>query len=302
MELFDVLKSKEAIKKAQDRRIEQEKEKQPETVYLGSGRLRGISLSPSGQFVVYSVVEGPSGEKEAEILNFVSKSGYSEAETSRTKVGRQQATLVMNILNLENDKTYPLKTASIPGIKDIPAYKSDYQESNTEKPADRTVNLSGPFWNPAEDLAVVVARSSDSKDRWILQLDLTTGEPKLLDHQHDDAWIGGPEIDNYPMSPGKTGWMPDNKSIWFQSEESGYSHLYSLNVTSGEKKQLTSGGFEVYDPFISRDKKSFYFTANKVHSGVRHFSRILSVYRNVLSNWERKTGNWLFIRLSGIVH
>ncbi|HAQ21661.1 MAG TPA: S9 family peptidase [Prolixibacteraceae bacterium] len=274
MQLFDVLKAKDEIQKVQERRDKLEKEPQPEPIYIGSARLRSISLSPSGKFVVYSLIENASGEKETEVMNFVTKSGYSEPETIRPKVGGPQATAVLNILNLGTNKSYPVKTASISGITDIPAYKSDYPKSKTEKPAERKVNLLGPFWNPAEDLAVVVARSHDSKDRWIMQLDLATGEPRLLDRQHDDAWIGGPGIDNYPMSPGKVSWMPDNQSIWFQSEETGYSHLYSMNVISGEKKQLTSGKFEVYDPFISKDKKSFYFTANIVHPGVRHFYRM----------------------------
>jgi dipeptidyl aminopeptidase/acylaminoacyl peptidase len=274
MQLFDVLKSKEAVKKAEERKDKAEKVKQPEPIFLGTGRLRGISLSPSGKFVIYSIIENASGEKETELMNFVTKSGYSEPENSHTKVGGPQATAVLNILNLETNRSYPVKTASIPGIRDIPAYKSDYPASKDEKPADRKVNVLGPFWNPLEDLVVVVARTADSKDRWIMQLDLATGEPKLLDRQHDDAWVGGPGIDNYPMSPGRIGWMPDNQSIWFQSEDTGYSHLYTLNVISGEKKQLTSGKFEVYEPFISKDKKTFYFTANKVHPGVRHFYRM----------------------------
>jgi len=274
MQLFDVLKLKDELRKTQEHWTQTEKAKQLEPVYLGSGRLRGLSLSPSGKYVIYSLTENTSGEKETELLNFVTKSGYSETETIRSKVGGQQATASLGIVNLETNQSYPVKTSIIPGIKDIPAYKSDYPKAKTEKPADRKVNIIGPFWNPTEDLTIVVGRSHDSKDRWIFQLDLATGEPKLLDRQHDDAWVGGPGIDNYPFSSGKIGWMPDYKSIWFQSEESGYSHLYTLNVMTGEKKQLTSGEFEVYEPFISKDKKWFYFTANKTHPGVRHFYQL----------------------------
>lgn len=271
IKLFDVLKSKDELRKTLEHRARLDKEKQVEPVYLGSARLRGISLSPSGKYVIYSIIENAPGEKETELINFVSKSGYSETETSRRKVGGTQATASLGILNLETNQSYQVKTANIPGIKDVPAYKSDYPGSKPEKLVDRKVNVLGPFWNPTKDLAIVVARSHDSKDRWILQLDLATGEPRLLDRQHDDAWVGGPGIDSYPMSPGRIGWMPDYQSIWFQSEESGYSHLYSLNIVSTEKKQLSNGRFEVYDPFISKDKKWFYFTANKVHPGVRHF-------------------------------
>ncbi|MBV5313363.1 MAG: prolyl oligopeptidase family serine peptidase [Prolixibacteraceae bacterium] len=274
MQLFDVLKSKDELRKTQEYRANLDKEKQMEPVYLGTGRLRSISLSPSGKYVIYSVIENASAEKETELLNFVSESGYSETEPSRRKVGGPQTAASLRILNLETDKSYKVETSNIPGIKDLPAYKNDYPHSKLEKSDDRKVNVLGPFWNPTKDQAIVVARSHNSKDRWIMQLDLASGEPKLLDRQHDEAWVGGPGIESYPMSPGLVGWMPDNQSIWFQSEESGYSHLYTLNTISGEKKQLTQGQFEVYDPFISKDKKWFYFTANKVHPGVRHFYRI----------------------------
>ena len=274
MELFDVLKTKDALQKTQEQKIKAEKEVQPEPVYLGASKLRRISLSPSGQYVVYSTSENATGEKEAELLNYVTKSGYSETEMIRTKVGGQQVTIVLGIINLKTNKNYLVKADSIPGMKDIPAYKREYSGPKNEKPIDRKVSVTGPIWSPEKDEAIVEARSFDHKDRWILQLDLENGDTKLLDRQHDDAWIGGPGIDDYPISPGEMGWMPDNKSIWFQSEESGYSHLYTLNVSSGEKQQLSSGKFEVYKPFISKDKKSFYFTANKVHPGVRHFYRM----------------------------
>jgi dipeptidyl aminopeptidase/acylaminoacyl peptidase len=70
------------------------------------------------------------------------------------------------------------------------------------------------------------------------------------------------------------GWMPDNKNIWFQSEESGYSHLYTLNIKTGKKKALTQGAFEIYDPSISLDKKYWYFVSNETHPGERHFYRM----------------------------
>jgi hypothetical protein len=52
-----------------------------------------------------------------------------------------------------------------------------------------------------------------------------------------------------------------------QSEASGYSHLYLADVVSGEKKQLTSGKWEVQNLRLSNDKKTFYFTANIEHPG-----------------------------------
>jgi dipeptidyl aminopeptidase/acylaminoacyl peptidase len=116
--------------------------------------------------------------------------------------------------------------------------------------------------------------SHDNKDRWILLLDPATGNLETLDRQRDEAWIGGPGIGGWGMSAGNVGWMPDGKSVWFHSEESGYSHIYTVNSETKEKTALTSGSFEVSDAFISNDKKWFYFTANKVHPGVSHFYRM----------------------------
>jgi dipeptidyl aminopeptidase/acylaminoacyl peptidase len=50
--------------------------------------------------------------------------------------------------------------------------------------------------------------------------------------------------------------------------------LYAVDIETRKKKALTSGEFEVSDAFLSNDKKHFYFTANKVHPGVKHFYRM----------------------------
>jgi dipeptidyl aminopeptidase/acylaminoacyl peptidase len=69
-------------------------------------------------------------------------------------------------------------------------------------------------------------------------------------------------------------WLADNKTLWFQSEETGYSHLYLLDVVTGKKRALTSGPYEVQSVQLSRDKKSFYITTNEVHPGEKHFYKL----------------------------
>src|SRR3546814_21061658 len=49
---------------------------------------------------------------------------------------------------------------------------------------------------------------------------------------HDDPWINW----NY----NEFGWMPDNRTLWLLSEQSGYSHLY-LAGADGKARALTSG-------------------------------------------------------------
>src|SRR5690606_18352803 len=179
--------------------------------------------------------------------------------------------------DLKNNKIIAIKTDDIPGLKELPDYLKDYPEripADSTEIKNRAINLLDPIWNETLDLAVVVALSHDNKDRWILLLNPKTGKFETLDRQRDEAWIGGPGIEGWGTSIGDMGWMPDGKSVWFQSEVSGFSHLYAVNIETKKKTALTSGDFEVSGAFISRDKKYFYFTANKVHPGVTHFYKM----------------------------
>jgi len=276
-ELFDVLKKRSEIDKAQEYRDENEKPKQPLKIYLGKKRLGNASLSPSGKFLIYSAFLSTQGGKQTSVTHFVTESGYTEDIPGRTKVGSAQSEAEMAIFDIENNKTLKIKTDNIPGLKDLPDFLSDYPEripKDSSELKNRAINLAGPVWNETQDLAIIVALSQDNKDRWILLLDPSTGNVETLDRQRDEAWIGGPGIEGWGFSTGDLGWMPDSKSIWFQSEVSGYSHIYSVNTETKVKTTLTKGEFEVSDAFISNDKKYFYFTANKVHPGVTHFYKM----------------------------
>ncbi len=276
-ELFDVLKERDAKEKARKSREELEVVKEPLKIYLGKKRLRNAELSPTGKFLVYNTSLNVPGGKQTSVTHFVTESGYSEGKDGRTKVGSPQSETELGIFDVENNKLIKIKTDEIPGLKELPDYLKDYPERTLKDSSEiknRAINLMGPVWNETQDLAIVVALSQDNKDRWILLLDPKTGKLETLDHQHDEAWIGGPGIGGWGISTGDVGWMPDGKSVWFQSEVSGYSHLYAVNIETKKKTALTSGEFEVSDAIISKDKKHFYFTANKVHPGVSHFYKM----------------------------
>lgn len=276
-ELFDVLKERDAKQKTRKQREDLEKVKEPLKIYLGKKRLRNATLSPSGKYLVFSTNLNEKEGKKTSVTHFVTKSGYTEEKDGRTKVGSPQTETEMGILDLENNKRIKIETENIQGLKDLPDYLKDYPEripKDSSEIKNRPVNLLDPIWNETQDLAVVVALSQDNKDRWILLLNPETGKLETLDRQRDEAWIGGPGIEGWGMSTGNLGWMPDGKSVWFQSEVSGFSQLYAVNFETKKKTALTSGDFEVSDAFISKDKKQFYFTANKVHPGVTHFYKM----------------------------
>lgn len=274
--LFDVLNERQAMSKAREYQREMEKVEQPLKIYMGKNRANSISLSPAGKFVIYSIYERGQG-KSTSVTHHVTESGYTEEKNARVKVGSPQGGVEMGIYDVKNHKTVKINRSQIPGLKDLPDYLSDYPErmpKDSSEIKEREINLLGPVWNESEDMAVVVALSKDNKDRWILLLNPATGDLELLDRQRDEAWIGGPGIGGWGFSTGSMGWMPDGKSIWFHSEESGYSHLYAVHTETKKKTTLTSGKFEVSDAFISSNKKHFYFTANKVHPGVKHFYKM----------------------------
>src|SRR5690606_28462759 len=111
-------------------------------------------------------------------------------------------------------------------------------------------------WSEDGKNAVISGRAVDNKDRWIFHLDPDTGKTKVLASIHDDAWVGGP-------GSFSLGWLPDNKRVYFQSEQDGFSHLYTVSIDGGSPVQLTSGNFEVSDVRISEDKTRFYFTSSE---------------------------------------
>ena len=268
--LEEVRKRKEAQKASQDYRASIREATVEEFVFYTEGKsLTNLQLSADARFVTFSVFTPPAANKATKVPDYTAASGYTEDLNSRPKVGTAAGKVEIGIYDLQRDTVYYVNTATLPGIKDAPDYRADYPERTWEV-KNRELSLTGPTFSPDGKKAVIQARAVDNKDRWIASIDLTTGALITLDRQRDEAWIGGPGIG----WGGTLGWLPDSKHLYFQSEESGYSHLYLVDVTTKEKKALTSGKFEVFDPFVSKDKKFWYLTTSEVHPGERHFYRM----------------------------
>ena len=268
--LEEVRKRKEAQKASQDYRASIREATAEEFVFYTEGKsLTNLQLSADARYVTFSVFTPPAANKATKVPDYTAASGYTEDLNSRPKVGTTAGKVEIGIYDLQRDTVYYVNTATLPGIKDAPDYRADYPERTWEV-KNRELSLTGPTFSPDGTKAVIQARAVDNKDRWIASIDLSTGALITLDRQRDEAWIGGPGIG----WGGTLGWLPDSKHLYFQSEESGYSHLYLVDVTTKEKKALTSGKFEVFDPFLSKDKKFWYLTTSEVHPGERHFYRM----------------------------
>ena len=89
-----------------------------------------------------------------------------------------------------------------------------------------------------------------------LALDPATGKTRVLATDHDDAWVGGPGANTL-------GWMKNDREVYFQSERTGYSHLYAVRsrrrAARADLRQLGSARA----CGNRSDKSHFYLTASK---------------------------------------
>jgi len=290
LKLFNILEKRKNEDDAEKYRKEQTEFDRPETIYFGDKRLRIGDISPDLNYVVYHLITSPN-DKGTIVPDYVTQSGYTTDLHSRSKVGSPQFTSETWILNLKSGKTYQIKTDSIEGILDKPKYLKEYAE-NPEEYKDtydtpREVSIGSPIFSQ-DGKAVINIISEDNKDRWIMLLNLSDGSLKQIDHQHDDAWIGGPGVGWF--SRPTLGWM-DNEHIYFQSEKTGFSHLYTANVNTGEIKALTQGNFEILEVSLSRDKKTFYITSNKVSPHEQHFYHLSSKGGEMVQVTSKKGGH-----------
>ncbi|MGA3238383.1 MAG: prolyl oligopeptidase family serine peptidase [Bryobacteraceae bacterium] len=201
-----------------------------------------LQLSPDGKYVIASVFESAANAKSNAVPNYITDSGYTEEIPGRTNVGDVQGRSRLAILSVE--------TGDVKWV--------DHGQKSGVLP--REVQLSEPVWSEDGSKAVLAGRSADNKDRWIFALDPATGATRVLDAEHDNAWVGGPAANTL-------GWMKNGREVYFQSERTGYAQLYAVAFEGGEPRALTTGNttgkWEVLAVRQSDDKSRFYITASK---------------------------------------
>jgi dipeptidyl aminopeptidase/acylaminoacyl peptidase len=270
---FEVLRER---KEKSDRQKNLEKilaPERPKEIFIQEKNLENPQASPDGRFVTYRLSKGSRGKLTA-VPNYVTASGFTENLNARPKVGDEQATYELWVYDRQRDTTYLVNPDKLPGLDQPPAFVKEYAKPGEAKPTKREVAPVGPFWSPGGTRAALVYRSLDNKDRWLVLLDVATGSLQVVDRQHDEAWIGGPGIDGFSLGAGRVGWLPDDHTFYFQSEVTGWSHLYVYDARTQAKKALTAGNYEVRSVQLSNDGKHFYLTTSETHPGEDHFYKI----------------------------
>src|SRR5262249_2956583 len=160
------------------------------------------------------------------------------------KVGDEQSRTRLAIISVETGdvnwvdhgqkQPQPNQQQPQPPSQDSESQNSEAQGAQRRtQERERNVQILNSQWSEDGKNAIAFARSADNKDRWALLIDPATGKTKVLDHQHDDAWVGGPG--SFTL-----GWLGDDKTVYFQSERDGWSHLYTSSIDGAEPKQMTS--------------------------------------------------------------
>lgn len=276
LDLFEVLKERKDKREERTDYLRNNRIVYNDTIKriaTGDRMMQGLQISPDARFVTYRLYQAPSGNKQTIVPDYVTESGYTTDLNTRTKVGNALGRYDFYVWDRVRDTLMQIKTDAIPGIQDLPDYAKDYPKRyEGKKPSNRPVVIYGPYWNNTATHAIVDIRSQDNKDRWIMQLEAATGKLLPIDRQRDNAWIGGPGIGGGNFGT-KIGWI-NNDQFYFQSEATGYSHLYVYDVKTQNKKAITAGNYEVQDLKLSKTKQHFYLLTNETHPGKLNWYRI----------------------------
>ncbi len=284
LSLFSTLRQdkadKAAVRKHNDKLDAENPARAPAPFYLGDKvKVVMTSLSPDAHWML--VVTEPASYQSGKhpvVVHYVNESGYPETEKARTYVGHNNpAPQSLLLLDLANHKQYPLSVEDLPGIHDDPLHDlrvkriaqlkkegHDAEAAALKAPKTRPVSVNFVLvgesghpaiaWSPdGQNLAVELV-ANDHKDRWIETVDFANHQLVTQNRLTDPAWIN--------WSFNALGWLPDNKTLWFESEASGWAQLF-VKPLDGKARALTGTGYEVSTPVVSPDGKWFYVKSNR---------------------------------------
>lgn len=303
-ELFEIIRSSNAKKAAKKEYREQINPTRLNPFYLNKWVLESVEISEDLERLAFIKSKYPKNTTTT-YIDYITADGKAKAKQARAKVGTANPQHELFTWNLKKNTYVQVDFSALSDLHRVPLFYEIYPEKKIENyTKDLIYHLHG--MNALGDKCLVEIKSYDNKDRWIGYVDMNSSEFVELNHQHDEKWIGGPGITGWNMVPGTVGWIGDD-CFYFQSEESGYSHLYMCHTDTKKTSALTKGKFEIHNAELSQDKSQFYITANKNHPGNREFYT-LNIEDKTLTPVLTKDGNhdvkvspnekWLLVRYS----
>jgi dipeptidyl aminopeptidase/acylaminoacyl peptidase len=271
-------------------------------------------LSPRADRLLVVTRPKDGGDRKRDVMpRWVTESGYVEPEPVRAKVGDpKEPSIVPNqavLLDLPGHRQLPLDLSVLPGLADDPlkeireraeakkkerdeareatdkkkvvesaggakdgkaadgadaAKKDDAKEPAKPKPRD--VQVSDAIWSDDGSRLALRVDTFDNKDRWVATVDLDKGAVHPRHRISDPAWV------SWDLTA--VGWLRDNATLYYLSEESGYSHLYLASDKDGAERALTRGKYEVSQVQRDRGGRYLYYIANETHPGIHQVYRV----------------------------
>jgi dipeptidyl aminopeptidase/acylaminoacyl peptidase len=217
------------------------------TYYTQRGEeLSDISPNPTGDALIVTTRIPAQGARGNDIPRYVTETGYVEQIRGRENVGDAQDKGRVGLVNLA--------TGNLTWLKPYPA--------------DTANGFVIPLgWSHDGKHGAFFGYTSDNKVR-VLQTVDPSGKLTTLESYRDTAWVGG------PCSFGCAGWYDNGRRFYYVSEATGYAHLYTVNADGSDRKQLTSGKWEVLDVDLSADQKTFYMRTNEPSPAEEQFYRM----------------------------
>jgi len=240
LELFAHVRRLKAEQDSQKARRERRQADEPEKLYLDRNEhVQSLEPTRDGAHVLITTYTPAQNVKRPVIPEWITESGFTEEIPGRPKVGERQGTSRIGLI-----------TTATGAMTWLPMAPGDYEGEGKPRP----VNAG---WSDAGTMGFVFTTSFDNKEWWLWSVDPSNGDVTLLDHLHDDAWVGGPCFARC------VGFIPGTDRIWYVSEATGWAQLYSVNADGSDHKALTSGSWEVLGVDVPEDHSGFLITANK---------------------------------------
>ncbi|MEO5588333.1 MAG: prolyl oligopeptidase family serine peptidase, partial [Gemmatimonadaceae bacterium] len=247
LDLFEAIRDRvraDSISKA-DRRERESRNLKPYYTQRGEN-LANISPSPSGDALIITTRTPAQGNRGNDIPRFVTETGYVEQIRGRNNVGDVPDKGRVGLVNLTSGNITWLKPYSV----------------------DSANGFVLPLgWSDDGRKAALYAYASDNKSRSLQTVD-ATGKMTTLEVLRDTAWVGG------PCNFGCAGWYDNGRRFYYVSEATGLSHLYTVAADGTDRRQLTSGKWEVLDVELSPDGKTFYLQTNEPSPAEEQFYRM----------------------------
>ncbi len=249
--MFDIVRERARLKEEADARAKKLAVRKPFTLPARQ-TVTQLQLSPDGKYVLATISEAPNGSKTSNVPNWITDSSFPEDIPGRARVGDSISHRHLAVISVTTGEVKTVdhgETGVAAAQMDDGAGCGGFGGGNGGGP-QQTVSFS-----PDGSKAVFAARSQDNKSCWYFALDPVTAKARVITSEKDDAWIDGPG--------GGQGWLADNKTFYYTSEQDGFNHLYEVPYEGGPAKQMTSGKFEIDRVILSHDQSKFYVTSNE---------------------------------------